>query len=108
MLGVPRKRDFTHTAIDAECPLREYWLKLRAQPIGLVALPQADYPLDGFTTHRLAHQPFMPIRYYGRKYAGGCETYESSQGGWAQQNKERDLFGVVSAKKPALRDYEGE
>ena len=67
----------------------------------------SELPMTRAERLALINKPFPQIRYYGRKYGGGCETYERMPNGQVVQLRERMLFGNIS-KKPSLRDYEGE
>jgi hypothetical protein len=109
MSSVPLRRDFTLSVVDAECPLRAFWLKLRAEDCKPVTVPPGNYPLSAAERRELVYRPFQPIAYFGRKYAGGgCETYDRLSSGVVAQLRERDFFGVVSSRKPAMHHYEGE
>lgn len=107
MRSAPRSRGSTSAVVNAECPLRGFLLKLRREDRKPVSLSRTT-PLSPDERYRLARAPFLPIRYFGRKYAGGCESYDRLPNGQVVQLRERDLFGMNSARKPSLRDYEGE
>jgi hypothetical protein len=107
MQRAPKNRGSTSDVWNAECPLWAFLLKLRKDCRKPVYLSRTT-PLSPDERFHLAHAPFPPIRYFGRKYAGGCESYDRLPSGQVVQLRERDLFGMNSARKPSLRDYEGE